>query len=368
MRRWILPLLPIVLLSCTRAEKFDISRLKLPAGFHIEVFAQAAGARMLTFSPGGVLLVTESEEGKVVALPDPKHSGRAERAAMVLTDLNNPHGITFHDGKLYIAEINAVRRYDWDESQLRATNGQKIIDLPGSGGGHSTRTILFANGKMFVAAGSSCNVCVESDPRRAALTEYNEDGSGQRVFASGLRNAVGLAINPKTNTIWATDNGRDWLGDNLPPDEVNDLNHGGNFGWPYCYGNRVPDRSQSKSYDCSKTVAAKVEIQAHSAPLNLIFYTADMFPSEYRNNMFVSLHGSWNRSVPTGYKVVRVKLDDNGQPQGALEDFITGWLRPGQTRKGTWMGRPVGLAVGPEGAMYISDDAAGVVYRVTYGR
>ena len=137
--------------------------------------------------------------------------------------MNAPHGIAFHNGKLYVAEINAIRRYDWDESQLRAGNGQKIAELPGSGGGHSTRTILFANGKMYVAVGSSCNVCTEDDKRRAAVTEYNEDGSGQRLFASGLRNAVGLTVNPKTNTIWATDNGRDWLGDDLPPEEVNDL-------------------------------------------------------------------------------------------------------------------------------------------------
>ena len=199
------------------------------------------------------------------------------------------------------------------------------------------------------------------------MTEYNEDGSGQRRFASGLRNAVGLAVNPKTNTIWAVDNGRDWLGDNLPPEKVNDLGtNGGNFGWPYCYGDRVRDTTQSKTYDCSKTIAPKVMMQAHSAPLNLIFYTANMFPAEYRNNVFITFHGSWNRSVATGYKVVRVKMDDKGQPQGPPQDFITGWLRPGETRKGVWMGRPVGLAVGPEGALYVSDDSAGVVYRVTW--
>ena len=177
----------------------------------------------MAFSPGGVLLVTDTSDGTVLALPDPKHTGRAERRCRCSSGLNAPHGIAFHKGKLYIAEINAVRRYDWDESQLRAGNSQKIADLPGSGGGHSTRTILFANGKMYVAVGSSCNVCVEDDKRRAAVTEYNEDGSGQRIFASGLRNAVGLTVNPKTNTIWATDNGRDWLGDDLPPEEVNDL-------------------------------------------------------------------------------------------------------------------------------------------------
>jgi glucose/arabinose dehydrogenase len=306
-------------------------------------------------------------DGTVLAFPDPQHTGHAQRAVTVLSNLNAPHGIAFHNGKLYVVEINAVRRYDWDETQLKAGSGQKIVELPGSGGGHSTRTILFANGKMYVAVGSSCNVCTDDDQRRAAVSEYNEDGSGQRIFASGLRNAVGLAVNPITHTIWATDNGRDWLGDDLPPEEVNDLgSNGGNFGWPYCYGNRVPDRSQSKNYDCSKTIAPKVEMQAHSAPLGLLFYEGKMFAAEYRGNLFVTFHGSWNRSAPTGYKVVRIRLNDKAEPQGPPEDFISGWLRPGEMRKGVWMGRPVGLAVGPEGALYVTDDSAGVVYRVTW--
>ena len=199
------------------------------------------------------------------------------------------------------------------------------------------------------------------------MTEYNDDGSGQRTFASGLRNAVGLAVNPKTNTIWATDNGRDWLGDDLPPEEVNDLGaNGGNAGWPYCYGNRIPDGSQSKTYDCSKTIAPAVEMQGHSAPLGLLFYNGEMFPAEYRGNLFVTFHGSWNRSVPTGYKVVRIKINDKGETQEPPEDFISGWIRPGETKKGVWMGRPVGLIVGADGALYVSDDSAGVVYRVTW--
>ncbi len=369
MRRCSVLLFLVSLTACTHAEKLDIGRLKLAAGFHIAIFAEVPHARMLVFSPGGALLVSQTEDGKVVALVDPKHSGRPERTVSVADELNAPHGIAFHNGKLYVAEINQVRRYDWDESHLRATNGQVIAQLPGSGGGHSTRTLLFANGKMYVASGSSCNVCVEQDKRRAAVMEFNDDGSGQQIFASGLRNAVGLALNPKTGTIWVTDNGRDWLGNNLPPDEINDLGqNGGNFGWPYCYGRQMPDRSQSKDYDCSKTIPSKVDIQAHSAPLNLAFYTATMFPPEYRNNLFVTLHGSWNRSIPTGYKVLRIKLDEQGQPKGGAEDFITGWIRPGETRKGVWMGRPVGVAIGPEGAMYISDDSAGVVYRVTWDK
>jgi glucose/arabinose dehydrogenase len=368
MRSWVAVVVPLLLLSCSRAEKLDVSRLKVPPGFQVAVFAEAPHARMLAFSPNGVLLVTDTEEGKVLAFPDPQHSGRPERVVTVLEDLNAPHGIAIHNGKLYIAEINAVRRYDWDESRLSAGNGQKIADLPSSGGGHSTRTLLFFNNKLYVATGSSCNVCVEKDTRRAAVMEMNEDGSGQHVFAYGLRNAVGLAVNPKTNTIWSTDNGRDWLGDNLPPEEVNDLGSGGNFGWPYCYGNRIPDRSQSKDYDCTKTIAPKVEMQAHSAPLNLTFYQGNMFPAEYRNNLFVTFHGSWNRSVPSGYKVVRIKVDDSDQPQGPPEDFLTGFIRPGETEKGLWMGRPVGLAVGPDGALYVSDDSAGVVYRITAGK
>ena len=366
-RAWISALFPLLLLSCSHTDKLDLARLKMPPGFHIAVFADAPHARQMAFSAGGVLLVTDMSDGKVLAFPDPRHTGRAERIATVLTGLNAPHGIAFHNGKLNIAEINAIRRYDWDESQLRAGNGQKIADLPGSGGGHSTRTILFANGKMYVAVGSSCNVCVEDDKRRAAVIEFNEDGSSERIFASGLRNAVGLTLNPKTNTVWTTDNGRDWLGDNLPPEEINDLGpNGGNAGWPYCYGKRVADGSQSKDYDCAKTIAPKVEMQAHSAPLGLLFYDGNLFPAEYRGNLFVTFHGSWNRSVPTGYKVVRIKFDDKGEPQGPPEDFISGWIRPGETKKGVWMGRPVGLVVGPDGAMYISDDDAGVVYRVTW--
>ncbi len=371
-------LLPLLLafLACAglaHAEKtpFDLARLKAPPGFHISVFAQEIdGARMLVVSPGGVLLVSESGEGKVVALPDPKHVGKAERTVTVLDGLNEPHGLAFYEGRLYVAENDKVRRYDWDEANLRASNPKPLADLPGSGG-HSTRTLVFHGGKMYVSAGSSCNVCIEKDPRRAAVTEFNPDGSGQKIFAKGLRNAVGLAVNPKTDTVWVTVNGRDWLGDDLPPDVIVDLGKdGGDFGWPYCYGDRVPDSNFTKPGDnrCQNVIRPKVQTQAHSAPLGLAFYEGSEFPAEYRNNIFVAFHGSWNRSIPTGYKVVRVKLDDKGQPQGGAEDFITGWLAPGEKQKGRWMGRPVGIVFGGDGAMYLSDDAAGVIYRVTFSK
>jgi glucose/arabinose dehydrogenase len=363
--------------NCSHAEKlaFDVRQLKAPAGFHVAIFAEEVdGARMLAFSPGGVLLVSESGEGKVVALPDSKHTGKAERIVTVLNGLNEPHGIAFYQGKLYVAENNRVRRYDWDEKNLRAAKPVKLADLPG-GGGHSTRSIVFHGGKMYISAGSSCNVCVEKDPRRAAVMEFNPDGSGQKIFAKGLRNAVGLAVNPKTDTVWVTVNGRDMLGDDLPPETVYDLGKdGGDGGWPYCYGDRVFDFEVAKSGTgpgsdyCKNVLEPKVQMQAHSAPLGLAFFDGANFPAEYQNSIFIAFHGSWNRRIPTGYKVVRVRLDDKGQPRGGAEDFITGWLAPGETKRGRWMGRPVGIAFDGDGVMYVSDDAEGVIYRVTYSR
>ena len=354
-----------------QAEKtpFDLAQLKTPAGFHISVFADNIdSARMMIFTPGGVLLASESGEGKVVALPDSKHTGKAERTIDVLSGLNEPHGLAFYQGKLYVAENDKVQSYDWDEASLKASNPKKLADLP-TGGGHSTRSILFHGGKMYISAGSSCNVCIEKDSRRATVMEFNPDGSGQKIFAKGLRNAVGLALNPKTDTVWVTVNGRDYLGDDLPPETVYDLGKdGGDGGWPFCYGDRVPDSNFTKPGDgrCNTVLEPKVQMQAHSAPLGLAFYQGSQFPSEYQNNIYIAFHGSWNRSVPTGYKIVRVKLDDKGQPQGGAQDFITGWLAPGETKRGRWMGRPVGIVFGSDGTMYVSDDSGGVIYRVTY--
>jgi glucose/arabinose dehydrogenase len=228
-------------------------------------------------------------------------------------------------------------------------------------GGHSTRTILFGgDGKMYVSIGSSCNVCREKDPRRAAIVRYNRDGGGEEIFATGLRNSVGITWHPATKELWGTDNGRDLLGDDSPPDEINIIREGKNYGWPNCYADRVVDREFGTAEICQKSEAPAVKLQAHSAPLGLAFYTGKQFPREYQGDLFVALHGSWNRSKKTGYKVVRVKIE-NGRP-GQVEDFITGWLTENET---VW-GRPVDLIVGKDGALYLSDDAGGVVYRISY--
>ena len=351
------------------ATPLSLRSLKLPPGFAIGLFAKTESPRMLVFSPGGTLLATSTSAGTVTAFPDLQHVGRASEAIKVLRDLNGPHGIAFQKNYLYIAEVTRVVRYDWDEEHFRATSQVEIAKLPDSMGGHMTRTILFANGKLYVSAGSSCNVCLEKDSRRAAVSGMNADGSDEHIFARGLRNAVGLAFNERTGTIWATDNGRDLLGDDVPPDEIDDLGSGGgDFGWPYCYGNRAADVSFGGTTElCRATVPPQQELQAHSAPLGLAFYTGKMFPAEYWGDLFVAMHGSWNRSVPTGYKVVRVRVNNRGEPLG-VEDFITGWLPMGETRKGKWMGRPVGLAVAPDGSLYISDDGSGSIYRVTWQR
>ena len=342
----------------------ELQLLKLPPGFQIGLFASSlTRPRMMALSPDGRLFLTEMGAGRVTILPDTNGDGRTDRHIVYASGLRQPHGIVFHGGYLYIAETNRVIRYPYRNGDSSSPRPQIVVPNLPSGAGHSTRTITFgSDGKLYVSVGSSCNVCIESNPLRAAITRYNADGSGRQVIATGLRNSVGLAWNPSTNQLWATDNGRDYLGDNLPPEEVNVIRPGGFYGWPYAYGNRVPDpdfgrRAPDK---VRATIPPKIAIQAHSAPLGLAFYTGNMFPPEYRGDLFIAYHGSWNRSTPTGYKVVRFNIQ-NGNVVGTQQNFITGWLQG----RSDW-GRPVDLLVGRFGELYITDDSGGRVYRVTY--
>lgn len=343
--------------------------------FSLSIFAEGLiNPRVMIFDPSGVLITSITSAGKVVALPDEDKDGRADAPIIVADGLNRPHGLSFHCPEdkcsLYIAETDGISVYDYDPESFRASNKKKIIDLP-TGENHFTRTILIAplegRDRLFISIGSSCNVCRESDPRRAKVLYADLDGGNLKEFSSGLRNAVFMTLRPGTDEIWVTEMGRDLIGDDIPPDEINILKLGGNYGWPVCYGKNIHDTNFDKNIyvrnpcmDPFET-PSHIDIQAHSAPLGLAFSPADAnWEEEYRNNLFVALHGSWNRTMPTGYKVVRYKLDEDGVPIGEARDFITGWLKDGASS-----GRPADIVFDESGNMFISDDKAGAIYRVT---
>ncbi|HXJ83607.1 MAG TPA: sorbosone dehydrogenase family protein [Candidatus Methylomirabilis sp.] len=333
--------------------------IKLPPGFAISVFASGLGIpRFLTLDPSGTLLVSIPSQGRVVAVPDATGT-----AVTVVQGLDRPHGLAWKNGDLYVAETGRVLRFRYDPGARKATAPVVVVPNLPRGGSHWTRTIVFGpDGRLYVSVGSSCNVCREQDRQRAAIVRYNADGTGEELFATGMRNAVGLAFSPATGALWATVNERDWRGDDMPPDYITEVQAHGFYGWPDCIvagGRAVVDERFGQSGRCSAIALPSVEIQAHSAPLGLAFYTGHQFPPEYHGDLFMAYHGSWNRSVPTGYKVVRMRFKD-GKPIG-VEDFATGWLQNGRV-----LGRPVDLIAGRDGALYVSDDSAGQILRIAY--
>ena len=337
--------------------------VNLPPGFGISVFAQdLRDPRMMTLGPDGQLYVAERGAGRIVCLPDRDGDGVTDGVEVVAEGLSAPSSIAFYqDGSLYVGETTRILRLsEPDDKGVFQKRGVIIDGLPS--GSHSTRTVLFSPdwSWLLVSVGSSCNVCIEEDERRAAIVRYNPDGSGQEIYARGLRNAVGITFRPSTDELWATNNGRDWLGDDLPPETVHLVRQGDDFGWPRCHAGRIVDPDFGKPGACEGVAAPVVEMQAHSAPLGVTFYVGQQFPEEYRGDLFVAFHGSWNRSVPTGYKVVRIPMQ-NGEP-GPVYDFATGWLR----QDGTRWGRPVDVLTGPDGSLFASDDEGGVIYRIFY--
>jgi glucose/arabinose dehydrogenase len=333
--------------------------LRVPEGFTVSIFAQnLQGVRYLALGPGNTVYASQPASGLVVKLTDRNHDGVADTVVTVASGLSGPFGLAFRGDTLYVAEVRRVARFDPGRSD-------PVTVIPGiPAGGHSTRTILFGpDGKLYLSVGSSCNLCDERDSLRAAVSVFNRDGSGGRVFATGLRNTVGMAFHPTTGELWGNNNDRDNLGDDIPPEHVNIIKDGRNYGWPQCY---LPGKANPEygSADCSQVEPPVITVQAHSAPLGLAFYTGTQFPADYRGDAFMTLHGSWNRSVPTGAKVVRVQVDASGRRASGVDDFITGWQRPDGSR---W-GRPVGLLVLPDGSLLVSDDMGGKIWRVTYGR
>ena len=342
------------------------SPLVVASGLQIKYFAKVPGARVMAIGPDGAVYVSVTSANKVVRVWDANGDNVADSARTAVGGLNGPAGLAFHKGYLYIANTDGVVRVQLDAHGTATGSPVSVNSLP-SGGGHSTRTIAFgADSAMYVTVGSSCNLCVETDSERAAVVRFNEDGSNGRVFARGLRNAVGLAVNPVTNKLWVSQNERDDVApdhQNLPPDEINILQDGSDYGWPYCYslnGSPAPNPEFNDAARCATTVSAALEMQAHSAPLGMTFLNkATLLPVEYREDLLVALHGSWDRDQPTGAKVVRVHVS-GGVPTG-VEDFVSGWQRTDGTR---W-GRPADVQVYTDGSVLISDDQSGSLYRVS---
>lgn len=339
-------------------------KLSVPAGFSVRYFAKdLPGVRFMALGPGGVVYATQPRRGRVIRLPDANHDGVADGVEEVVSGLRQPHGIAFHKGALWVANTDGVVRIPLGANGL-ASGEPVYVNHYDAGGGHWSRTVIFGRDSgMYVSVGSTCNICIEQSSDRAAVLRFNEDGSGKRVFASGLRNAVGLAVNPRTGAIWATQNERDDLRpehEDLPPEEINILTQGGDYGWPYCYGDRVPNPEYHDASRCARTIPPALGMQAHSAPLGIAFLDrATSFPADYRGDALVAFHGSWDRSVPTGAKVVRVRVR-NDKPL-AVEDFIIGW----QAGNGSRWGRPVDVLVASDGSVLVSDDSGGNIYRVT---
>ena len=338
-------------------------KLLVPAGLTIDDFAKVPGARFMALGSDGSVYVSQTGAGKVTRLIDANNDGVAERSEVIAANLHLPHGLAMHEGWLYIANTDEVVRMKLDARGVPEGAPQPTGARYDAAGGHFTRTVVFApGGAMFVSVGSTCNLCVEKDSTRASVMRFDADGSHGTVFARGLRNAVGLAFHPVTGALWVSQHERDNLRpdhENLPPEEINILVDGGDYGWPYCFGDRVPNPEFNDAARCATTIPPALPMQAHSAPLGLTFLTsAVQLPAEYRGDALLAFHGSWNREVPTGAKVVRIKVR-NGLPV-SYEDFITGFQRADGRR----FGRPVDLLVLKDGSLLVSDDDAGMVYRV----
>ena len=348
--------------------KPDSAQLEAPAGFSVSVYADnLQGPRTMLYAPNGDLFVAQSRAGSVIVLRDTNNDGEPDARTVYAQGLNGVFGMAFHDGYLYLGRTDSIVRYKYKDGDTQAQGTpEKLVDLPT--GGHSTRNIAFSRDgkKMYVAVGSASNKSDGEEPRRAAVNEYNPDGTGQRVFASGLRNPVALTLQPGTDTIWVSVNERDTLGDDLVPDYITSVKDGGFYGWPYSYigSNYDPEHRDKRPDLVQRAIVPDVLLPAHAAAVGLTFYTGTQFPQRYQNGAFVGLHGSWNRSKLSGYRVAFVPFQ-NGKPSGPVEDFLTGWIIADGNPGSTW-GRPVSPFVAKDGSLLVSDDGGNKIWRVRY--
>ena len=341
-----------------------LKRIELPQGFRIRVYAEGVtGARSLSLGSGGTLFVGTQfgGRGRVYALRDEDGDHRAERVVTLASGLNTPNGVAFRDGDLYVAEISRILRYPGIEARLDDPPPPEIVnDAFPTDRAHGWKFIRFGpDGMLYVPVGAPCNICLSEDPY-ASIGKLDPSTGGFEVVARGVRNSVGFDWHPATGELWFTENGRDWMGDDEPPDELNRVSAAGqHFGYPYCHGAAIADPEFGARRNCSEFAVPVRELGPHVAALGMRFYTGGMFPQEYRNQIFIAEHGSWNRSNKIGYRITLVRLDAGGA--AGYEPFAEGWLQG----ESNW-GRPVDLLVMPDGSLLVSDDQAGLIYRISY--
>jgi glucose/arabinose dehydrogenase len=341
-----------------------LDRIQLPPGFKIQLYARGVpNARSLVMSPKGVLFVGTRQAGKIYAVLDINQDHIADEVITIAEGLNMPNGVAFRNGALYVAEVNRILRYDNIEEVLRNPPQPAVVnDTFPKDQHHGWKYIAFGrDDKLYVPVGAPCNACEKKDQRYASIMRMNPDGSHLEIYAHGIRNTVGFDWHPASGELWFTNNGRDWMGDDLPPDTLHHAPVAGlNFGFPYCHGGDVPDPEYGNNHSCKEFAPPAIKLGPHVAPLGMKFYTGIQFPAQYHNQIFIAEHGSWNRSVPIGYRITLVNLEKNKPIQ--YEVFAGGWLQHDKA----W-GRPVDILVMQDGAMLVSDDRAGVIYRIAYG-
>ncbi len=350
--------------TCASAQEssLPLAQIKLPPGFSISVYATGLdNARQMALGPGGVLFVGSRSAGKVYAVVDSNKDNRADRVLTIASGLNMPSGVAFRDGALYVAEVHRVIRFDAIEAKLDSPPAPVVVNgtLP-TERHHGWKFIGFGpDGLLYVPIGAPCNICEPRDPF-ASIARMKPDGSGFEVFARGIRNSVGFDWQPGSGTLWFTDNGRDMLGDDVPNDELNRAPKGGlHFGYPYCHAGSIEDPEFGDAHACSDFTPPAQKLGPHVAAIGMRFYTGTAFPPEYRNQIFIAEHGSWNRSTPVGYRISVVKV--NGEQAVSYETFAEGWLQGSRP----W-GRPADVLVMPDGALLVADDQADVIYRIAY--
>lgn len=359
-------------------------RLRLPPGFRVGVWASGLGhPRMIEVAGDGTVYVTRRDEGDVLALRDSDGDGRADQRGAFASNLPNVHGIALaDDDRLYLASSTTV----WRTPRTSVALETIVSGLP-DGGQHGNRMVRIGPDRMlYVSVGSSCNDCAEQNQlERATMIRYTPDGRQREVIANGLRNTIGYDWHPATRELWGMDHGSDFRGDRTPPEELNRIQPGNNYGWPICFAERRVDEMTnappsrmalkpgvsepigtpiSREDYCARTTPSVQTTQAHSAPMAMRFYTGSMFPAPYRNDAFVAMHGSWNRDDPSGYKVLRVRFSEDGEARG-FDDFLTGFL---DEHDHVAYGRPVGIAFANDGSMLVTDDLNGAIYRISHGR